>query len=129
MKLIEKLRGPALVAANARIKELEERLEEAKKEAQDGWDRFFVANTEKSELKYKFEKAKGDLERMRIEKAKLNDELEKAQSASQRKREMLNQGRHCNTCKHQTETGRFAKNGRPITGCNKQACEGYEARE
>lgn len=108
MKLIEKLRGSALNAANVRIAELEEELDNAKSDGIIAWNR---------------------LSQCREEKAELKRELEKTQNASQRKREMLNQGRHCNTCKHQTETGRFAKNGRPITGCNKQACEGYEARE
>ena len=109
MKLIDKLRGPALTAANARITELEEQLEKANEDARDGWDKYFKANTEKSELKY---------------------ELEKAQNASQRRRVTINQGRWCGTCKHQVKTERLSKSGVPLTTCGiVTQCDCYEARE
>lgn len=123
MKLIEKLRGPALNAANARINELEERLEEAKKDGQDGWDRLAQCRVEKVELRDELEKA-------RAEKSELKYELEKAQNASQRRRVTINQGRWCGTCKHQVKTERLSKSGVPLTTCGiVTQCDCYEARE
>ena len=116
MKLIDKLRGPALNAANARINELEEELDNAKSDAIVAWNRVSQYREGNAELKREIEEAKR--------------ELEKAQNASQRRRVTINQGRWCGTCKHQVKTERLSKAGVPLTTCGivtQREC--YEARE
>lgn len=109
MKLIEKLRGSALNAANVRIAELEEELDNAKSDGIIAWNR---------------------LSQCREEKAELKRELEKTQNASQRRRVTINQGRWCGTCKHQVKTERLSKSGVPLTTCGiVTQCDCYEARE
>lgn len=107
MKFIDKLRGPALNAANVRIKELEEELDNAKSDAIVAWNR---------------------VSHYREEKAELKDQLESALKRQRERQSGIVTGLWCDNCKSVKEIAHPGLG--PLHICEKQVpCAGYEARE